>query len=114
GLQIGNLDWQRMKDVAREAEEIGFDALFVPDHVVFETVEKQYDPHHLAYDAMVNVAVLAEATKRVKVGHLVLCNLFRHPVITAQSLASLDTLSCGRMYAGVGTGWTEREFRMTG
>jgi probable F420-dependent oxidoreductase len=114
GLQIGNLDWQRLKDVAREAEELGFDALFVPDHVVFETVEKQYDPHHLAYDAMVNVAVLIEATKRVRVGHLVLCNLFRHPVITAQSLASLDTLSGGRTYAGMGTGWTEREFRMTG
>ena len=42
-----------------------------------------------------------------EVAHLVLCNLFRHPVITAQSLASLDQLSGGRLVAGLGTGWTE-------
>ena len=114
GLQLNNIEWPRAKDIAREAEEIGFDALFVPDHLVYEAVEKQFDPHHLAYDAMVFLAVLAEATKRVKLGHLVLCNLFRHPAITAQSLASLDTLSGGRLYAGLGTGWTEREFRMSG
>ena len=113
GFQLNNIEWQRAKDIAREGEELGFDTLFVPDHLVYEAVEKQFDPHHLAYDAMVFVAVLAEATKRVKLGHLVLCNLFRHPAIAAQSLASLDTLSGGRMYAGLGTGWTEREFRMT-
>lgn len=114
GLQLNNIEWPRAKDIAREAEEIGFDTLLVPDHLVYETVDKQFDPHHRAYDAMVFVAVLAEATKRVKLGHLVLCNLFRHPAVTAQSLASLDTLSGGRTYAGLGTGWTEREFRMTG
>jgi probable F420-dependent oxidoreductase len=63
---------------------------------------------------MIMVAVIAEATKRTQVGHLVLCNLFRHPAITAQSLASLDQLSSGRLVAGLGTGWTEREFKMTG
>jgi len=63
---------------------------------------------------MVMVAVIAAATTKVQVGHLVLCNLFRHPVITAQSLASRDQLSSGRLIAGLGTGWTEREFKMTG
>ena len=48
------------------------------------------------------------------IGHLVLCNLFRHPAITAQSLMTLDHLSSGRLLAGFGTGWTETEFRMTG
>jgi len=60
------------------------------------------------------VGVIAEATKKAQVGHLVLCNLFRHPIITAQSLTSLDHLSGGRLIAGLGTGWTEREFTMTG
>jgi probable F420-dependent oxidoreductase len=60
------------------------------------------------------VAVLAEATKKARIGHLVLCNLFRHPAITAQSLMSLDRLSEGRLIAGLGTGWTESEFRMSG
>src|SRR5262249_9572586 len=75
---------------------------------------RQFDPHHLSYDPMVMVAVIAEATKRIRVGHLVLCNLFRHPVITAQSLNALDRLTNGRTFAGLGTGWTEREFKMTG
>jgi alkanesulfonate monooxygenase SsuD/methylene tetrahydromethanopterin reductase-like flavin-dependent oxidoreductase (luciferase family) len=44
----------------------------------------------------------------------VLCNLFRHPAVTAQALMSLDHLSGGRLVAGLGAGWTAREFRMTG
>jgi alkanesulfonate monooxygenase SsuD/methylene tetrahydromethanopterin reductase-like flavin-dependent oxidoreductase (luciferase family) len=44
----------------------------------------------------------------------VLCNLFRHPAVTAQALMSLDHLSGGRLAAGLGAGWTETEFRMTG
>jgi probable F420-dependent oxidoreductase len=114
GLQLGNLDWQRLRDVAQAAEGLGFEVLMVPDHIVMEGPERAFDPHHLSYDPMLMVAVLSQATKKVRVGHLVLCNLFRHPVITAQSLASLDGLSGGRLIAGLGTGWTEREFRMTG
>lgn len=114
GLQLANLDWQQLRDRARAAEEQGYAVITVPDHVVMEGPEKSYDPRTLCYDPMVMVGVIAEATTRARVGHLVLCNLFRHPVITAQSLASLDTLSGGRLIAGLGTGWTEREFKMTG
>src|SRR5262249_43349194 len=66
------------------------------------------------YDPVVQAAIVAEATRRVRIGHLVLCNLFRHPAVTARSLATLDELSGGRLIAGLGTGWTETEFRMTG
>jgi probable F420-dependent oxidoreductase len=114
GLQIANVEWQQLRDIAQAAEGLGFGALFVPDHVVAEGPERQYDPHHLSYDSMIQVAILSEATKTARIGHLVLCNLFRHPVMTAQSLSSLDRLSGGRVLAGLGTGWTEREFRMTG
>jgi probable F420-dependent oxidoreductase len=114
GLQIVNVEWQQLRDIAQAAEGLGFGALFVPDHVVAEGPERQYDPHHLSYDSMIQVAILSEATKTARIGHLVLCNLFRHPVMTAQSLSSLDRLSGGRVLAGLGTGWTEREFRMTG
>ncbi len=114
GLQIANLDWQHVRDRAQEAEGLGYSVITVPDHIVMEGPERTFDPHHLAYDPMVLVAVIAEATKKAQVGHLVLCNLFRHPVITAQSLASLDTLSGGRLVAGLGTGWTESEFKMSG
>src|SRR5207247_436223 len=81
--------------------------------LVHEGPERQRDDHP-AYDPMVQAAVVAEATRRVRIGHLVLCNLFRHPAVTARSLATLDELSGGRLVAGLGSGWTETEFRMTG
>jgi probable F420-dependent oxidoreductase len=108
------MEWARLRDTAQAAEGLGFNMLTFPDHIVFEGPEGQYDPHHLSYDAIVLAAVVAEATKKARIGHLVLCNLFRHPAITAQSLATLDQLSGGRMIAGLGTGWTATEFRMTG
>jgi probable F420-dependent oxidoreductase len=114
GLQMMNLEFPQLRDVAQLAEGLGFHVLYLPDHIVYEAPERQHDPHHLAYDVMVQAAVIAEATRRVRVGHLVLCNLFRHPVITAQSLVTLDHVSEGRALAGLGTGWTETEFRMTG
>ena len=113
-IQLGNLDWQRLKDVAQAAEQLGFHAIMMPDHIIHEGPERQANLEFFSYEAMVKAAVLVEATKTVEIGHLVLCNLFRHPVITAQALMSLDTLSGGRTFIGLGTGWTEREFRMTG
>ena len=114
GLQVGTLDWPRLKDVAQAAEQLGFRSLMLPDHFFYEGPEKMPAGDFFAYDALIRAAVLIEATKTIEVGHLVLCNLFRHPAITAQALMSLDTLSGGRTFAGLGSGWTEREFQMTG
>jgi probable F420-dependent oxidoreductase len=113
GLQIGIADWSRLRDVAQAAEALGFHSIYFPDHLVHEGPERQREEGP-AYDPIVQAAVVAEATRRVRIGHLVLCNLFRHPAVTARSLATLDELSGGRMVAGLGTGWTESEFRMTG
>lgn len=114
GIQLGNLDWPRLKDVAQAAEGLGFHSLMLPDHFVNEGPERQAQLDYFAYESVVKATVLIEATQRVEIGHLVLCNLFRHPMLTAQALMSLDTLSGGRTFAGIGAGWTEREFRMTG
>jgi probable F420-dependent oxidoreductase len=115
GIQLGfGLDdLVRLRDQAQLVEELGYDVVYFPDHLVYEGPERQRmsDP---AFDAMTMAAVAAQATRRVRVGHLVLCNLFRHPAVTAQSLATLDHLSRGRALAGLGSGWTETEFRMTG
>lgn len=113
GVQIGALDWVALRDTAQMAEGLGFDAVYFPDHLVHEGPERSRTDLP-AYDPIVQAAVVAEATRRVRVGHLVLCNLFRHPAVTARSLATLDALSGGRALAGLGTGWTETEFRMTG
>jgi probable F420-dependent oxidoreductase len=113
GLQIGALDWPALRRVAETAEGLGFHTLYFPDHLVHEGPERNR-MELPAYDPMVQAAVVAEATRRVRIGHLVLCNLFRHPAVTARSLATLDAQSDGRVVAGLGTGWTETEFRMTG
>ncbi len=114
GIQLWNMEPAQFRAYAQTIEGLGFDLVMFPDHIVLEQPERQYDPHGLAYDMVSIAAAVIEATKKIRVGHLVLCNLFRHPVITAQSLTTLDHLSGGRLIAGLGSGWTETEFKMTG
>lgn len=57
----------------------------LPGHIVLEGAERQYDPHALSYDSISVAAALIEATRTIRVGHLVLCNLFRNPAITARA-----------------------------
>ena len=114
GVQLGNLEPAQYRAHAQTAETLGYDLIVFPDHLVNEGPDKQMDPKSKAYDHIVMAAAVIDATKKIRVGHLVLCNLFRHPAITAQSLMTLDHLSGGRLVAGLGSGWTETEFKMSG
>jgi probable F420-dependent oxidoreductase len=114
GVQLGNLEPAQYCANAQAAEALGYDLIVFPDHLVNEGPDKQMDPKSKAYDHIVMAAAVIDATKKIRVGHLVLCNLFRHPAITAQSLMTLDHLSGGRLVAGLGSGWTETEFKMSG
>ncbi|MGH3757480.1 LLM class F420-dependent oxidoreductase [Actinophytocola sp.] len=99
--------------VARRAEELGFDSLWVGDHIVppagtlnqFGTVW---------YEALTTLAYVASATSRVRLGTAVLVTPYRHPVLLGKMLATLDSLSGGRLDAGFGTGWLEPEFKALG
>jgi probable F420-dependent oxidoreductase len=113
-VQLANMEPALFRANAQAAEELGYDMVLFPDHLVLEGPERQYDPQALAYDSIAVAAALIEATKTIRIGHLVLCNLFRHPAITAQSLMTLDHFSGGRLVAGLGTGWTKTEFDMMG
>jgi probable F420-dependent oxidoreductase len=112
-LGIGLGDITRLHDTAQLVEGLGYDIIYFPDHLVLEGPERQRMGGP-AFDSMAMATIAAQATKRVRIGHMVLCNLFRHPAVTAQSLATLDHVSGGRALAGLGSGWTESEFRMTG
>ena len=114
GFQLANMEAARIIGLAQAADALDYDYIVFPDHIVLEGPERTYNPHDLAWDMMSMAAAVATSTKKIRIGHLVLCNLFRHPAITAQSLTTLDHLSNGRMLAGLGTGWTETEFQMTG
>ncbi len=112
-LGLGSNDVTQIHDTAQMVEDLGYDTIYFPDHLVLEGPERQRMDGP-AYDSMAMATLAAHATRRVRIGHLVLCNLFRHPAVTAQSLATLDRLSGGRALTGIGSGWTETEFRMTG
>jgi probable F420-dependent oxidoreductase len=114
GFQLANMEPARIRDLAQAAEALDYDYIVFPDHIVLEGPERQHDPHGLAWDTVSVAAAVIAATEKIRIGHLVLCNLFRHPAITAQSLMTLDHLSNGRLLAGLGSGWTETEFQMTG
>src|SRR5262249_58108419 len=112
-IQLGWIGFEQLRVLSKMAEELGFRTIYFPDHLVAEGPERQAMGVP-SFDPMMQAAVVASVTSRIRIGHLVLCNLFRHPAVTARGLATLDQMSDGRMVAGLGSGWTESEFRMTG
>ncbi len=111
--------------VARKAEELGFESLWVGDHLAFpEEIPPTYPyspdgrgPHRPDlpwYDAFVSLTHLAAATKNLRLGTDVYILPLRHPFVTARSVATLDLLSRGRVTLGIGVGWLETEFEATG
>lgn len=107
--------------VARRAEALGFDALWLGDHVVAPqgagAGAAAAFPSGWAdevYDPLVLLSALAQITERVTLGTAVLVAPYRHPLVAAKLLATADRLASGRIVCGVGTGWLEPEFRALG
>ena len=100
-------------DEALLAESLGFSAVFVPDHYVFEVLGTLQTTTP-AYEMFFVMATLAQRTKSIRIGSHVACMLFRHPAMTARLFAQIDEASGGRVIAGVGAGWTRAEFAMMG
>ena len=98
--------WSRTVAVARLAERLGFESLWVFDH--FHTVPDPTD--ELTFESFSTLAALAALTQRVRLGHVVICTAFRNPALTAKMMGTLDTISGGRMELGIGAGWKEDEW----
>jgi probable F420-dependent oxidoreductase len=94
--------------LASEIEDLGYDTIWVSDHVIVP-VGESYIPE-LMHEPLALLAWLASATERVTLGVSVLVVPYRDPVFTAKFLSSVDVLSRGRVVLGVGVGWMEREF----
>jgi probable F420-dependent oxidoreductase len=115
GLQLAGIPAAEMIALAQQAEASGFSAIYVPDHWAYEQRGGGgLDDKALAWEATTILGALAGATTRIRIGALVLCNLFRHPGTTAQATTTLDHLSNGRAILGLGSGWTRAEFEMMG
>jgi alkanesulfonate monooxygenase SsuD/methylene tetrahydromethanopterin reductase-like flavin-dependent oxidoreductase (luciferase family) len=94
---------------AQAAEAAGFDGVALMDHLAPPMAEDQ-----TMYDAMVTATWLAAKTERLTIGHLVLCDAFRHPAVLARQAVSIDHASNGRFELGIGWGSVPTELATFG
>ena len=99
--------YEAMTSVAREADKGGWDSIWVFDH--FHTVPEPV--LETTFECWSITAGLVRDTQRVKVGQMVGCNGYRHPALYANIASTVDVMSHGRLYAGIGAGWYEHEWR---
>ena len=100
-------------ETAVKAEKLGFDALFVNDHVIVDDSPRSA-PWQNVYDPFVTLSYVAALTSNIMLGTSVLIMPYRNPVVTAKMLATLDQMSGGRAIAGIGAGWSEAEYAALG
>jgi alkanesulfonate monooxygenase SsuD/methylene tetrahydromethanopterin reductase-like flavin-dependent oxidoreductase (luciferase family) len=98
---------------ANKAEEVGFDAILVNDHIIVGN-DARAAPWTNVYDPFVALSFIAAHTTHIGVGVSVLIMPYRNPIATAKALATLDRMSGGRLIAGIGVGWNEAEFAALG
>ncbi len=112
GIQLPEVErevrWPEYLAMARAAEEVGFDSIWVGDHLLYE------DPECGPWEAWTLLSALAAVTERVRLGPLVACAGFHPPGLLAKMAATIDEVSGGRFVLGLGAGWSPREFAAFG
>ena len=98
--------WARTIELAEQAEALHFESLWAFDH--FHTVPVPSD--EMTLESFSVVTALAMVTKRVRLGHMVVCTGFRNPALTAKMASTVDVISGGRFELGIGAGWKEDEW----
>lgn len=115
GVQLPEVErevhWPELRDMARAAEQAGFDSLWVGDHLLFRDPDL---PPRGPWEAWSVLAALAGITERVDLGPLVASVSFHNPAILAKKAATIDEISGGRLILGLGAGWNEPEYRAFG
>lgn len=98
--------WDRTRAVAVQAEALGFESIWVFDH--FHTVPRP--TLEITFESFSTLAALIPETRRVRLGHVVLCSAYRNPALTTKMMSTLDVISGGRMEFGLGAGWKRDEW----
>jgi probable F420-dependent oxidoreductase len=102
--------FRNMVEMARVAEDAGYDALWLADHFLFRPPVAQEGDEYGLWEAWTAAAALAQATSKINIGLLVTCLGWRNPGIVARMTETLDEISGGRFILGVGAGWHEPEY----
>jgi probable F420-dependent oxidoreductase len=126
-LQLPQGGWSATRENVRlfalMAEELGFNGLWLGDHIVIPVdyqsqypygVQHPVGPDRPFLEAYTVLSYLAGMTDRVRLAVTVAIGPYRHPLLHAKVAATLDHLSCGRLEIGVGTGWLREEFDALG
>ncbi|MEU7988072.1 TIGR03619 family F420-dependent LLM class oxidoreductase [Streptosporangium canum] len=124
GVPLGLVHPDAWRDVAVAADELGFESVWLPEHLVFATDlslarypgtdRPGISPATPLFDAPAYLCWLAGLTSRVRLGTAVHLYALRHPFVSARAFATLDRVSGGRAICGVGAGWYEGEWRAAG
>lgn len=115
GLQLVWYDWPggpaelsaTLRKIAQEADQAGFYSMWVMDHLF--QMEFVGSAHDTMLEAYTQLGFLAALTRNVRLGVLVTAVIYRYPGLLAKIISTLDVLSEGRAYLGIGAAWYERE-----
>ena len=115
GIQLPEVErvvrWPELAEMARTAEAIGLDSIWVGDHLLY----RDRGPMPVApWEAWSQLAALAAITTRVEIGPLVASTSFHNPAMLAAKANAVDEISGGRLILGLGAGWNETEYRAFG
>jgi probable F420-dependent oxidoreductase len=115
GVQLPEVErdvrWPEYAAMARAAEDVGFDSIWLGDHLLYRDDGR---PERGPWEAWTLLAGLAAITERVRLGPLVACASFHPPGLIAKMAATIDEVSGGRFVLGLGAGWNEVEYRAFG
>ena len=125
GLPLFGVSPRFYADIARAAEDNGFESVWMPEHLVFpEVIPPTYPYSESGYpmvtadtplfDPWVVLSFIADATSSIRLATNVFVLPLRHPIAVARSVVTLDRVSNGRVTLGIGVGWLEEEFDALG
>ena len=115
GIQLPEVErevrWPEYVAIARAAEDVGFDTLWLGDHLLYRYADGSTRG---PWEVWTSLAALAASTSRIRLGPLVASTAFHAPAMLAKLAATVDEVSGGRLILGLGAGWNETEFRAFG